>query len=281
VPRRSRAAPWLQAFPLPVAWRLLLPIPIRNFLPASATFKRGQGVRIGIAPEHGSETVYTLAVGARTATPLIRSGSKFRATAWLDVDGDGVAEYIVWDGDDPTLVALRDHQPRTLHRVARMLLGARDVAAIRARMPLLHGYNAPADGISASEVLLSIQFATDDQIRALIDPKGITLCEEATGNAKPHYRKCKTIAAAKLTTKLIEELILDTHVVEDYQGQPYSVRGRTSGGWVPEVPTCKKTKTSESCSANMGGPGDYEWVFTGSGSTLRLREISSVVYESS
>ncbi len=239
------------------------------------------GTRIGLASmPSGDDGVHAL--GPKDAKPTLVGtlSGKATATAWLDVDGDDSPELVVWAEGDPSVYGQRKGRVASLRRIEELLRGATTVAAVTARRPFLRGYVAPAAGVSARDVLLSLRFATDDQVRALVGPGGVSFCTIRVGNAKPHKNVCRTVLPAKLTRKDLDEELRGRNAIEDYEGEPYEVPGVQGGGWGVNAPTCKATSVGAACTANMGGPGNWDWDFTGVGAALRLVKISDVVYES-
>lgn len=243
----------------------------------------GDGTRLALVKSaQGDDTIFVLPPGASAAKATFTSlDGKVTQHAWLDLDGDGVEEWVLWSGAKLTVLGSRRGQIVELDRLRWMLEGAKDEAAVRARTGRLRGYVAPAEGVTARDVLLSLQLATDDEVRALVDPKGVTVCDVRTGNAHPHSRVCHTLRGAAWTpTKIFDEL-LRVRAFADHAGQEFRLRDHDDGSWAPEPPQCTTNGDVTSCSANMGGPGEYVWEFRGKGASLKLHALESVVFEDS
>jgi hypothetical protein len=216
------------------------------------------------------------------ATRALDFSGGVTTSASIDLDGDGVDEWMLWTMFGPTAFSLRDGKLVELVRLPWMLDGAKDEAAVRARLPALHGYVAPAAGVLPRDILLSLQFATDEQVRALMDPKGVSVCSSRTGNARPLGRQCRTIRRGGWSTKEIFEVLFIDRAFNDYRDQPFVLRGRTDGRWALQPPTCTSTGDGASCVANdSGGPGNLIWEFRGTGAAMRLTSIESEAYEDS
>lgn len=233
------------------------------------------GTRIGVVPgAYGGVAVYVVRAGASTAVEIDHSLDEASATAWVDVDDDGSPELLVWHGDDPSVYGIHEGDVGLRRRISELLRGAATVDAVRARAGKLRGYVAPAEGVTARDVVLSLRYATDDQVRALVAPKGVSFCRTRTGNALPHMHKCRTVLPSKLTREDMYELRASM-AVEDYPGESVVIDGHVVGEWPLLMPDCTET----GCSVNAGGPGYTAWDFTGSGASLRLKTLDYVAFE--
>ena len=237
---------------------------------SSSTGERGAGL---VARWHPGDA----SVPAAYAFSLDGADSR---GAELDLDGDGEPELLVWAPSGALSgYARRAGTIRELQRPIWILAGAADLDQARARLPLLRGYNAPADGVTAAQILLSMHLATNAQLRALVAPAGLNVCTVHSGNYRPHSRRCHRTNGLQLTAAwLFTELLLD-RTFADVEGQAYRVRERTDGSYVPSMPTCAVVSGGFSCEANMSGPGLFVWAFEGSGASMRLRELAHDSYE--
>jgi hypothetical protein len=239
------------------------------------------GTRVGlVAREKGSDAVFARSPGSGAATLAEVLDGKVVRDAWIDLDADGVEEWIVWTDDAPSVLALREGKVVALVRRQWLLEDMKDEAAVRASLSRLRRYAAPADAATPREVLLTLQLASDAELRALMDPKGVSVCVEKTGNARPHGRSCHTVRAGDWSATRIFDELLRERAFADYWTQPFAVRDHTDGSWASQPPTCTTKGDTTHCKASMGGPGDYVWEFRGQGASLRLHALSTVFYES-
>jgi hypothetical protein len=227
---------------------------------------------------YGREGVYAMGPGEHVAVPIGRLYGHTSA-AWLDLDGDGAPELVCWDDGAPTVYGLYKGQMVPRPRLTALLQGARTLDAVRARIPVLTGYVAPAPGVAARDVLLSLRYASDAQIRALMAPKGVRICFVRTGNATAHQRKCHTLYPSKVGESQLNEELRALNAVQEFEGEPFDVQGYRAPEWAAMPPDCVVHADSTSCQANLGGPGYLDWELTGAGATLRLTGIDSVTFE--
>jgi hypothetical protein len=168
----------------------------------------------------------------------------------------------------------------TLDRRRWLLEDMKDEAAVRASLSRLRRYAAPTDAATPREVLLTLQLATDAELRALMDPRGVSVCVVNTGNARPNGRKCHTVRAGDWSAARIFDELLRERAFADYVTQSFTLRDQTDGSWAHEPPTCTTKGDTTSCKSNLGGPGYFVWEFRGQGAGLRLHAMETVFYES-
>jgi hypothetical protein len=236
------------------------------------------GTRMGIASAVYGDAVYAMAPEAHTAAPTGRI-DRPTSVAWLDLDGDGAPELLGWDEGDPSVYGVYQGRMVPRPRLGALLQGARTSEAVRARIPVLTGYVAPAPGVAARDVLLSLRYASDAQIRALMAAKGVRICYVRTGNATSQGRKCHTLSPSKVGETQLNEELRALNAVQEFEGEPFDVQGYRTSNWAAMPPDCVVHADSTSCQANLGGPGYLDWELTGAGATLRLTGIDSVTFE--
>jgi hypothetical protein len=200
----------------------------------------------------------------------------------LDVDGDGTDDLVVWENGEPHPMVIQDGQLRRRLRRAWMLAGAHDDAAVRARLPVLNAFVAPGPGVPARDVLLSLQMGTDDQIRSVLDPRGVLSCFEMMGDAAPRrQRECTTTPRARWTHAWINEALFTSRAFAEVEDEPSQVRDLAHVELVEREPLCTPhgagtgvgTACSDATSALL------EWLFEGAGADMRLRELRVTGFE--
>lgn len=226
-----------------------------------------------------------VAVDGRTPEPLLLA-EKVRVTrlAVIDATGDGRPDLVVWidPSSGETTTSPRSQFVFRVDRDGEVLrfeqdywteaaLGVvADDAALRERVPKLHAF-APPDETTASELLvLEMRYATAEQLRSLVAPTGLDVCEESSGNALPHGKRCKHYTKAHITDAFFADELKKKLMMGDPSDTP-----------MPGVKRCKPARGGELCAQETGGPADLEFLFDGKGSARRLREINFNVYESS
>jgi hypothetical protein len=131
----------------------------------------------------------------------------------FDVNGDGRNELVVFARDGAHVAKTLEvfelppdrYQPLDLTREAAALDGAGDAEAVRKLLPLTRGL--PKDDIASATPTALIgraSFASLEQFRALIGPKGLELCNDVAQNYQNSQRKCRRLGAKQITAKIFD-----------------------------------------------------------------------------
>jgi hypothetical protein len=195
------------------------------------------------------------------------------ALATLDVNGDGRADLLafgdgapVHDGAAGSALAFdlppeRDQAIR-LAAASAALDGARDVDQARARLPLARGL-APEDvGTSTALSLLGrLTFASAAQVRALLAPGGVEVCDLSQPRGRAASRRCRRLTARATDDALLRD-----------------VRREVEDAFADSVLqfTCESTARGDVCRAQHAAGGQLqEFVFRGAGPARRLARVQS------
>lgn len=200
-----------------------------------------------------------------------------------DLTGDGAPEVVVFvTREQPveSYVAMQDFtrvfgissmgpwMARPMTRIELQLLGVRDEAGLNAAAPTLGHYEAPTAGMSPGRLLARLPYANAAELRAVIAPAGLRLCNDTPVNGGPRRKRCTMFPRARLT-----DAFLTTRVhqalgsFEDFEGDDAATQ--------LVAPSCQRNGDTLRCTASVGGPAGNDWTFTGDGETLRLVELSA------
>lgn len=205
----------------------------------------------------------------------------------FDATGDGEPDAVVWI--DPATVppeqvahntavftwSSAQRTPRPAPWTALALGVVADDAALRAAVPTLRGFLAPTNDASLDAVMLRLGFATAAQFRAIVAPAGVVVCDGAAGNARPHYRRCRTYAPAAITDAVYAERFRGTVAVFGGSGNP------DDESLVESYERCRAVGNHIGCSVPTGGPAITTVSFAGPPDARRLTRVETTVYEDS
>ena len=241
----------------------------------------------GFAP-HELVVGWEEAPGQARVIPMltIPETTRVQRMSVIDVTGDGDDDVVVWV--DPASLPPEQVAHSTLVFVYGGLMGpvraawtslalgvVADEAALRAAAPTLRSFVLPENAPSLDAVMLRLGFATAAQFRSLVAPGGLVVCDSATGNARPHYHRCHTYAAAAITDAVYAERIRGTITLfEDPQEPDDAPR-------VDSFERCRTVGVRGVCSVPTGGPATTLVVFTGPPAARRISRVETSVYEDS
>ena len=156
-----------------------------------------------------------------------------------------------------------------LLRAELLLLGVRDAAALDAALPHLTRYEPPADGVAPARLVARLEYATPDELRRVVAPSGLRLCDDAVVRGRPVPR-CATHAAGRLTDAMITDRIRRRYLGfaelehTDFRGL----------GW----PTCRRVAAGVECSATDSAQvAGASWLLVGEGAAMRVAAMSAFV----
>lgn len=210
-----------------------------------------------------------------TATAREYPVGSFAPTALdtLDVDGDGRPELLAF-GDGATvqdgvtgtvlLFDLPAGRDQALKRIAESaaLDGARDVAQVRARLPLSNGLAIADIGASSTlSVLGRLAFSSPAQLRAALAAGGAEVCAISREHGRTVGRQCH-----RLTTRATDAALRS------------EVRQRIENAFTESVLTftCDTSARGETCHAQHAAGGQLdEFTFTGAGPARRLARVDT------
>lgn len=218
------------------------------------------------------------------ATEHLDLGPDVRVTKLtvLDATADGQPDLIVWidPATGPRYQAARSTyvfasgariEQRTWAQAALGVLSSE--AELRTAIAELRSFAAPTARNATEVVVLRLPYATTEQLRSLIGPGGLDVCDEFTGNALPHGKKCKHYTRAQVTGEVFASTgISRDRSIEGQNGDPVFY------GLQPCSPIVAGSR--QLCVQGTGGPANLELWFTGTGAQRRLREVTSSTYES-
>ncbi|MDB4931267.1 MAG: hypothetical protein JWM10_3751 [Myxococcaceae bacterium] len=205
----------------------------------------------------------------------------------LDATGDGAADAVVWI--DPTALPPEQpahsavvftlggprHQPRRATWTSLALGAVADDAALRAAAATVRSFALPEGAPSLDAVVLRLGFATAAQFRSLVAPGGLVVCDSAAGNAHPHYRRCRTLAAAALTDAFYAEHLRGTVALFQSPADP------DDAPLVDSYERCRTLGARVVCGIPTGGPATTALTFTGPAAARRLARVETTVFEDS
>ena len=140
--------------------------------------------------------------------------------------------------------------------------------ALRGIGPATRVFVMPDDATSAETVVHRVRFATLENVRSLLAERGLDVCQETIGNAKPHGRKCKHYAPKALTAEALAAVSLPMGA--DPTEEPHD----------PGLQPCARVGQNTVCIQGTGGPANLKFVFTGRGTKMRMIELTFSAYES-
>jgi hypothetical protein len=193
-------------------------------------------------------------------------------TVMKDVDGDGVPELIAFLAPlGRPLEYFEDHSTvwifgvRPDGRVARMsaleyqVIGATDERTLDAELASL-GKLGPTTNVPVERIVSRLQWATADELRALVSPKGVQQCQRQATK-----RSCTTIARVAIDAKATKRIVEKPGAFAKFVNDDATGLQR---------PACEETK-KVLCTASVGGPEGGAWIFERRGAVLELVEIGS------
>jgi len=200
----------------------------------------------------------------------------------LDVTGDGKPDLIVWidPASGPKYHSARSTYVFALDDAHGGALGFSEQPwtsaalgvmsgdqQLRDTAPRLRTFPIVDDKLPTEQLLLRLGYATAAQLRSLIGPAGLDICQERSGHATAHGKQCKHYTRAQLTDAELATLGITFSGERD--GEPeYNA-----------VQPCSRTGHWEVCAQGTGGPENIEFFFTGSGAGRQLLEINHDAYE--
>ena len=178
-------------------------------------------------------------------------------------------------GEHPDVVTLRAGRDGVAHgrRISQLLRPTKSPDEARALLPRLYDYLPPAEDVTAASMTLRMGRATPAQLRALIAPGGVSICETASGNRHPHSHTCRLYHGAQLTDAVLDRLPGGFTDWDDEERPPNRM-------WADDV-HCSSERRRTTCSANTGGPAFIVWTYQGQGASLRLLSVDVDVFEDS
>jgi hypothetical protein len=214
-------------------------------------------------------------------------GSSVRVTrlSVLDVTGDGQPEVVVWidPASGPAYESARSTYVFEVEVLDRQAGGLRvserrwteaalgvvsSTEELRDAASRLRTFPGGDRELPAELLVLRLGYATADQFRSLVGPGGLDVCQEQSGNARPHGKHCTHYTRAQLTDAVFATLGIAFSGERDDEPEYHAVQ------------PCSRSGHSELCAQGTGGPANLEFVFTGSGAGRQLQEINHDEYES-
>lgn len=220
-------------------------------------------------------------LGGKTTEHLsLDEGVMVTRLATRDVDGDGTPDLVVWI--DPAKSPPQE-SPRSTYLFRLTEEGftplpwtqaavgvVRDDDELARALAEVRTLPTPDDNVATAVLVLRMRFATVETLRTIVGPAGLDVCEEKSGNALPHGKRCKHYPSTKITAAVLAE-VLDASTPEDPKSEP-DYRA---------VRRCAPVGVGEFCQQDTGGPQNVEFRFTGKGARRRLVEVNRDTYESS
>lgn len=225
--------------------------------------------------------------GGASLLPGLPGDERAQRISMLDVTGDGAADAVVWL--DPATVpssavahrvevftwSAAQHEPRRAAWTSLALGAVADDDALRAAGAAARGFVLPEAAPSLDAVVLRLGFATAAQFRSLVAPGGLVRCDVATGNARPHYRRCRTLTAAAVTDAFYAEHLRATVTLFESPADP------DDAALIDSYEACRTVGARVVCGIPTGGPATTDLTFTGPASARRLSRVETTVYEDS
>lgn len=219
--------------------------------------------------------------------PGLPGGERAQRISMLDVTGDGAVDAVVWL--DPASVpsaavahrvevftwSAPQHEPSRAAWTSLALGAVADDDALRAAAAAARSFVLPERAPSLDAVVLRLGFATAAQFRSLIAPGGLVRCDVATGNARPHYRRCRTLTAAAVTDAFYAEHLRGTITLFESPADP------DDAALIDSYEACRTVGARVVCGIPTGGPATTDLTFTGPASARRLSRVDTTVYEDS
>jgi hypothetical protein len=189
-----------------------------------------------------------------------------------DVDGDGVEELVVFLApiarpleyfEDRSTVWIFGVRPDG--HVARssaleyQVMGATDERSLDTELASL-GKLGPTKNVPVERIVARLQWATPDDLRALVPTKGVQVCHRQATK-----RSCTTFSRAAIDAKSAKRIVDKPGAFAKYETDD------TTG---LQRPSCEETKKIL-CMSSVGGPEGGQWIFERHGADLELVEIGS------
>jgi hypothetical protein len=197
-------------------------------------------------------------------------GATFR-----DVTGDGVPELVFFsaphDERRPAAATTLIYRARSSGEVERMegleiaIAGVRDEASLDPELASL-GRLGPTSGVPLERILVRLGWATSEELRALLHPNGIEICEETS---EPEARRCTRRAKAAIDTAT-ERLITSAKeaLLDRFE----------EGGMLLDLlgpPDCFPLGRRVECGAtSVRGPWGVRWLFEESPAGWKVVEVT-------
>lgn len=181
--------------------------------------------------------------------------SPARVVGWAtrDLNGDGKKELVLFlDDKQPTPETVWILGDGGSDRLELALQGVHDEASLDAEIGML-GKLGPLEKISAERLLVRLGWATRDELRALLDPAGVSFCQSG-GDEK---KKCRRVGArGPALQKRVQEQI-------------------AYGATLEESLQCAEDGERTLCTQGGRGPFGLRWTFRGRGADRKLVEIEA------
>lgn len=228
-----------------------------------------------------SQLVYS-ARGKTDQLSIPRIGSELHVTSHVvrDVDGDGTSELVVFldpaTTSAPDLSVFRakytllafglDAQgtPRRLPLLEYRLIGVTDERSLETEISRLRR-PGPIDGVAQERVLVRLSLATPDEVRRVVGPRGIDLCEHIEG----HSKHCIHRAPEAIDAALARSIVGCAGPFDPYF---------TDDPALLELPICYEDGEAKGrilCSANAHSQEGGTWTFAKLRDGFRLIEVTS------
>jgi hypothetical protein len=138
---------------------------------------------------------------------------------------------------------------------------------LRDTAPRLRTFPVVDDKLPTEQLVLRLGYATAAQVRSLIGPGGLDLCQEHSGHATSQGKQCTHYTRAQLTDTELATLGITFSGERDREPDYYGVQ------------PCSRTGHWEVCAQGTGGPENILFYFTGNGAGRQLLEINHDAYE--
>jgi len=206
---------------------------------------------------------------SRIGEPLHPEGHVVR-----DLDGDGAPELVIFlssapeptfSGEKQTLLAFgldRGGAPRRLPLLEYRLIGVADPNALGRELTRLHQLG-PIDGVALERLVVRLPLASPDELRSLIAPAGIDLCEQT--EITP--RKCIHRRREAVDLALAQSIAGCAGKFDPFFTQDPKLL---------ELPVCNEASGNTiACTANAHSQEGGTWKFHNVHGVWRLEEVMS------
>ena len=254
----------------------------------------GRELRASTRYDEGSASVEVAAPGQPTSHDLLLGeGVRVEGLRIVDVTGDGMPDLIVQidpktgpahssarstflyamvdEGASSSSGAFAFEELQWTETALGVVAADADLRGVAYAM---RSFAMPDAKLATESVVLRMAFASAAELRAIVSARGLDICEEHTGNFRPHMRQCKHVAPAALTPKTLESVHMP--MLDDKTREPTTPM---------DVQPCSQrgvgASTVTTCAQGTGGPANLVFVFTGTGAERRLVELTSSAYEGS
>jgi hypothetical protein len=194
-----------------------------------------------------------------------------------DVDGDGVSELVVfakqpaatpeWFEDVAMtwiLGVAPSGKPARMTSLEYQVLGATDEASFERELRGLSTLGDPST-MPLPKIVVRLGKATPQEMRALVGPKGLKLCQR-----RAERRSCVPIAQRSIDARRSAEIA--------QRGGTFARFACDDCEEALQPPACQPDEEHRDrvrCGADVGGPAGGEWIFEKSGDRFRLAEVGS------